>query len=333
MVAISSAQQVPPIIHLDSLRDKLPKLRQDFGPWVDYVFNEVHPEQHFEAILMGFESIMVNYHRLARESQEILLTEMRQVCQTLIEQRTAAIEKTTEFFQGQIRKLNEQIIRDPLTGLLHYQEFKQRLGSFLAVEQRVRSCAVGVIDLADFKKVNDQGSHELGDRALIAVARQLEDSMRPNDLFARERRRNPRSEDLHARHAGDQFVFMMPNAVSRRVTQKIAERFQRALEAATPKEFVDRFGHPIHADIGVVWYELGPIEDRSGRATALARALFEAADYCMYQGKSRAKLRLSQGRPVSRVYARSVRLDPERNRLFVERTYDRSIETAFALDS
>lgn len=92
-------------------------------------------------------------------------------------------------------RLESLATRDPLTGTDNRRAMEEEL--LLAVESAARSgdaCAVVMLDLDFFKRVNDQHGHDAGDRVLIAFA----------DLV----RRNTRKLDRLFRYGGEEFVLL-----------------------------------------------------------------------------------------------------------------------------
>jgi diguanylate cyclase (GGDEF)-like protein len=112
-------------------------------------------------------------------------------------------------------KLEVQASTDPLTGALN------RRGIELAAEQRILACkrestplSAIVIDLDDFKRINDSFGHHCGDATLIAVAACLQRGMRPGDLVARI--------------GGDEFAVLLPCTTHHEATE-IAQRLRSSI--------------------------------------------------------------------------------------------------------
>lgn len=87
---------------------------------------------------------------------------------------------------------------DPLTHALNRRGFDKACGRELARARRAgKQCALALIDLDDFKRLNDTQGHQVGDRALVHLVELLHRSMRPSDLLCR--------------FGGEEFVLMLPD--------------------------------------------------------------------------------------------------------------------------
>ncbi len=96
-------------------------------------------------------------------------------------------------------KLAAQASADPLTGLANHRTFHERLGTEVTRAQRHgRALSLAVIDVDNFKQVNDTHGHEAGDRVLAAVG----------EILAEE----AREEDVLARIGGDEFAWLLPES-------------------------------------------------------------------------------------------------------------------------
>lgn len=112
--------------------------------------------------------------------------------------------------------LEVQASTDPLTGLLNRRAFE------LASEKAFAACrdanleiSAIIIDLDDFKVINDTHGHHCGDEILIAVSRALEAGMRKKDVLARI--------------GGDEFAVVLPRTTLQEAGE-IAERLRCAIE-------------------------------------------------------------------------------------------------------
>lgn len=117
-------------------------------------------------------------------------------------------------------KMTEQLRHmaqhDPLTGLPNRALFSDRLNQALAHARRSKGhFAVIFLDLDNFKPVNDQHGHAVGDAVLQQVAQRLQDSIRASDTVARL--------------GGDEFVVLMPSLAHSTTALDLAEKIRQAV--------------------------------------------------------------------------------------------------------
>ena len=119
------------------------------------------------------------------------------------------------------RRLEELAHRDPLTGLANHRRFQEVLGKELELAGRDgRPLAVVVLDLDDFKRINDARGHPYGDELLYSVAASLRSAMRGLGVVARV--------------GGDEFGRGAAGCRRRRAPTRWRRRARAAVEAAAP---------------------------------------------------------------------------------------------------
>src|SRR5205823_2953690 len=148
---------------------------------------------------------------------------------TELSAKEATVSSISRYFEGLVADLTDKSHRDPKTKLMNFARFTEQLESFLALEQRGRWCAVGLVDITGFKWYNDALGHAVGDRIIERVASILREQVRSDDLLAQERP-DGGGEDLHARFGGDEFCFLIPDLAEDRQAHAIGERFREAVE-------------------------------------------------------------------------------------------------------
>jgi diguanylate cyclase (GGDEF)-like protein/PAS domain S-box-containing protein len=157
--------------------------------------------------------------------------------------------------------LEHEVNHDALTGLANRNLLWDRVEHALHLAQRNKSrLATVLIDLNNFKGINDNYGHEAGDMVLKVVAKRLQAAVRDSDTVARL--------------SGDEFVLVLVNQPSQRFTLRMIERVRDAL--VRPVSF-NSIEIPVGASLGVAMYP------QDGNYTV---ELMRAADLAMYHAKS-----------------------------------------------
>ncbi|HXH72851.1 MAG TPA: sensor domain-containing diguanylate cyclase [Mariprofundaceae bacterium] len=178
------------------------------------------------------------------------------------------------------RKMMEEQVQfladhDPLTRLPNRNLFADRLLYVLAIADRDNtSLALMFIDLDDFKPVNDEYGHDIGDHMLQEVAQRIHGCLRKSDTVARI--------------GGDEFIVLLPKISEEQDALAVAEKIHSAIKA--PFELA---GHSlvISSCIGIAIYPEHAREQLQ---------LMKYADTAMYHAKA-------EGRNSIRIYQPGMR--------------------------
>lgn len=161
--------------------------------------------------------------------------------------------------------------RDPLTALYNRRALEMRAPRLLQDVSPARPGALLLIDIDNFKLVNDLYGHTAGDRLLIALSEMIRSAL-PQDALA-------------ARLGGDEFVILLNNASNERVVElgkALRDQFHRSASQtfATPAA--------VTLSIGATLFEHPPVS---------LTALIEQGDLALYESKrgGRDSLRMNHG--------------------------------------
>ncbi len=175
-------------------------------------------------------------------------------------------------------KLAHQAFHDELTGLANRALLLDRLEHALARRSRDGAASVGLlmVDLDDFKGVNDALGHGTGDELLVAVADRLQSCLRPGDTAARL--------------GGDEFAVLLEDLASTDDAEIVASRI------------IEVLGLPLHAgdhDLAVA----ASVGIRVADADSTPSTLLRDADTAMYAAKTAGKARSETFTPSMHVDA------------------------------
>jgi diguanylate cyclase (GGDEF)-like protein/putative nucleotidyltransferase with HDIG domain len=167
---------------------------------------------------------------LYSKSRTSYSTEHVRLLESVCQHASSALNNALTF-----EKTKESALIDPLT------ELPNARGFYMMLEQRIAECqrmsneslAVLSMDVDDFKSINDQYGHTIGDRVLARVAAVVRKELRQMDILTR--------------YAGDEFVAIMPMASSN-MAAMVGERIRRAVEA---QRFSVRTGKVVQLSISM----------------------------------------------------------------------------------
>jgi len=194
---------------------------------------------------------------LVRRGSEAFGEHALELARTLVDQAASALA---------LVRARAEAGTDPVAGCMNHRAMRRRLE-----EEIVRAARTGgplsclLIDLDNFKLVNDRHGHQAGDAMLRAVVHALVGEFRAFDRVAR--------------YGGDEFVVILPNADLR----SAAAAGTRALERLMALEPIDD-DPPLSASIGVAQW----------RAPMTTDELLEACDVALLRSKRQGKGRVSR---------------------------------------
>lgn len=213
---------------------------------------------------------------------------MKELSSTLLAELTAHFARTLKnaFLHEQVKEL---AMKDALTGLFNRRVFDE----LLAVEmnrKELMPISLLLIDLDDFKKINDTFGHQAGDEVLSVVGRIMREGCRGSDLVAR--------------YGGEEFAVMLPSTNSS-IAFDIAQRLRTRI-AGTVFVFNGR-QVSLTASIGIAFSAVGTSDQIA--------SLINRADQALYRAKK-------NGKNMSYVYtSKAVDLNKRPNALKSEKAW------------
>ena len=236
-------------------------------------FSFVHPEDLplIEAALLRViegESGVECTHRIVRPSGEVRWVVTRSSRFRDLSDRVigGTMLDITDRREAELA-LEHLAYHDPLTGLANRSRITQQLDELLAAPQaHGRRVTVALIDIDQFKVVNDSLGHSTGDSVLVAVARRIETALEPGESLAR--------------FGGDEFAVIRSDDGGFDAAAAFGERLRTSLDAPVT---IDAGVFDLTMSVGVALSEPG----------ASADSMFRGADTAMYHAKELGRARVA----------------------------------------
>jgi diguanylate cyclase len=200
-------------------------------------------------------------------------TRSMQVDMTRYHDEMVEARRQAEYAEGRVRKLevelehvSEQVSQDQLTGALNRRGLDEAMQREIArAERRKSGLCVAVLDLDDFKKLNDTHGHQAGDDALVHLTKVVRKTLRPTDTVAR--------------YGGEEFIILFSETDLEQAVS-VVRRLQRELTKRFFLHNNERLLITFSAGVAM----LAPGESQE--------AVFARADKAMYQAKVQGKNRV-----------------------------------------
>lgn len=173
-----------------------------------------------------------------------------------------------EMFEKQkkmIGALEVDAMSDPLTGLANRRTFERELERSLSTARRYnRTHAVLLVDVNDFKSINDRLGHVAGDTVLCHIARLIRQNIRPTDIAARL--------------GGDEFCIILNEL---RAIENAETRASSIAETISHTPCIGE-KNTVHVSVSIGCAVFGADDE--------ADDIMERADKSMYAGKAKARM-------------------------------------------
>ena len=231
-------------------------------------------QQYNQKILQQSEKIeQITFLDDIKKIKQALIQEIELMRETVKEKQSResikldSLSKQVNTLNTQLEKARIESVTDGLTGIYNRKAFDTRIEEYVGKNKVSHSpFSLLMLDIDDFKKINDNNGHQIGDRVILAVISKCRQAIR--------------GEDFLARYGGEEFAIILPGASLKNAVKR-ANYICKTI-AATRYCLDDVAGHPtlsVTISIGVSHIQKADT----------AAALTQRADNALYAAKNAGK--------------------------------------------
>ena len=248
----------------------LVNIKENIPPYQSKINNGYIVYEHFNEVAnkwfqMQEKVVMLKDFRTVLISIALDISLQKEAQSKLIDTHVKLTRQTQALQEAQA-KLKEQANRDPMTNMYNRRYFAEMSEKIVSIAKRTKEpLGFMMIDIDNFKKVNDTYGHNVGDEVIKLLA---------NKLISRVR-----ESDIAARFGGEEFAIMLPNTDLKSASE-VAKTIR--LEAEQIK-----YNNDLHFTVSIGVSELNHKDTKS-----VTEAL-NNSDKALYEAKAAGKNRVS----------------------------------------
>jgi diguanylate cyclase len=239
---------------------KLSATTGDYHDSVEHLSQKIRQTDDVNQLNLLIEEVL-------RETRDVQTCTLRSRQEVLAARhRVDEAERKVAQLEAELQQVSEKVQTDYLTGTLNRRGLKDAFDRELAVSERENTpVSIALLDIDNFKDLNDNFGHQVGDNILVHLAELIKETVRPGDSVAR--------------YGGEEFLILLPNADLAQAST-VLTRLQRALT----KHFF------LHDNCKVlITFSTGVTRRLPGESQ---EAVIARADAALYQAKNGGKNRV-----------------------------------------
>lgn len=227
-------------------------------------FHDLHPYRLKKLFDQGITTVSCEYRSSTRDHKYIWVSNNIHLLRVDATNKLYAYVYVNDINQKKVQELAllKQSQTDPLTGLYNRIALKNIINDYLT-KQPTQTCALMLVDIDNFKSVNDNLGHPFGDKALCEVTKKL------TNIFS--------IDTVIGRYGGDEFIVFIKDISSKEYVYHKANLILEELNLCYSSE---QKNYSISSSIGIVF---SPDDGQT------LHKLFERADLALYRAKKLGK--------------------------------------------
>ena len=200
-------------------------------------------EYHQEILEQSGKIEQITFLDDIKKIKQSLILEIEQMRQTVKKKQSSdnvkldALAQQVHTLNSQLKQAHTESVTDSLTRIYNRKAFDRQIAELVKINTVSKSpFSLLMIDIDNFKNINDTYGHQTGDRVIMAIVNKCRQSIRGEDFFAR--------------YGGEEFIIILPGASLRNAVKK-ANHICKSVASTWYRLDDDQDGQTLHVTISV----------------------------------------------------------------------------------